>query len=94
MNTFTMRHHSDKLGDPSYLFFSYSVKKMYFLRKFCFLSKKLLVPGSGSSDTWPIVSVIVSVLLVAILLSEALLLTLAHRRGGLVLLGKIVEDSH
>lgn len=87
-----MRHHSDKLGDPSYLFFSYSV--MYFLRKFCFLSKKLLVPGSGSSDTWPIVSVIVSVLLVAILLSEALLLTLAHRRGGLVLLGKIVEDSH
>lgn len=40
MNTFTMRHHSDKLGDPSYLFFSYSVKKMYFLRKFCFLSKK------------------------------------------------------
>ncbi|XP_052682756.1 uncharacterized protein LOC128163254 [Crassostrea angulata] len=64
---------------------------MYFLRKFCFLSKKLLVPGSGSSDTWPIVSVIVSVLLVAILLSEALLLTLAHRRGGLVLLGILIR---
>lgn len=90
-----MRHHSDKLGDPSYLFFSYSVKKNVLLKEiFCFLSKKLLVPGSGSSDTWPIVSVIVSVLLVTILLSEALLLILAHRRGGLVLLGKIVEDSH
>lgn len=67
---------------------------MYFLRKFCFFFKKLLVFGFGSSDIWLIVLVIVFVLLVVILLFEVFFFIFVYRRGGLVLLGKIVEDSY